>query len=293
MKSDFFGILNINKPKGITSFDVVARVRKILGIKKVGHTGTLDPLAQGVLPVCVGDATRIIEFLPSDKIYRAYAKFGLTSNTYDTEGEITEAKPVNISKEEAINALKIFEGQIEQTPPIFSAIKIKGKKLYEYARKNEKIEIPSRKVTIYKITSVEWQNGKNPVLVFDIECSSGTYIRSIIHDLGQKLHCGAIMADLIRTKANNFEIAQSQELDALTAENAVFIDPLGQIALPEIKITSDEFEKIKLGQNFFSDFEKMGMMKLSYEGKLVGIAEQSGKKISPKKVFKNFTIPSC
>lgn len=288
-KSDFFGILNINKPKGITSFDVVARLRKILGIKKIGHTGTLDPLAQGVLPVCVGDATRIIEFLPQGKAYRAYAKLGLTSNTYDLEGEIAEQRPVNTSKEAVIEALKVFEGEIEQTPPVFSAIKIKGKKLYEYARKNEAVEIPTRKVTVSKIEFAEWQDGENPVLVFDVECSSGTYIRSIIHDLGQNLGCGAIMTDLVRTKANGFEIIQAQELDTLTVENAVFIDPLGQVDLPEIKIGSAELEKICLGQSFFTDFERTGTVKLSYEGNLAAIAEQNGKKVSPKKVFKNFS----
>lgn len=284
-KSDFFGILNINKPKGITSFDVVARLRKILGIKKIGHTGTLDPLAQGVLPVCVGDATRIIEFLPQGKAYRAYAKLGLTSNTYDLEGEIAEQRPVNTSKEAVIEALKVFEGEIEQTPPVFSAIKIKGKKLYEYARKNEAVEIPTRKVTVSKIEFAEWQDGENPVLVFDVECSSGTYIRSIIHDLGQNLGCGAIMTDLVRTKANGFEIIQAQELDTLTVENAVFIDPLGQVDLPEIKIGSAELEKICLGQSFFTDFERTGTVKLSFEGKLAAIAEQNGGKVSPKKVF--------
>lgn len=285
-KSNFFGILNINKPKGITSFDVVARVRKILNIKKIGHTGTLDPLAQGVLPICVGDATRIIEFLPSGKAYRAYAKLGLTSNTYDLEGELSEPQKVNVTKEDIIEALKAFEGEIEQTPPIFSAIKIKGKKLYEYARKNEEVEIPTRKVTVSKIEFVEWQDGENPVVVFDVECSAGTYIRSIIHDLGQNLGCGAVMSDLIRIKANGFEIAQSQNLNEITQENAVFIDPLGQISLSEIKIDSVELEKIKLGQSFFTDFEGAGMVKLSYEGKLAAIAEQNGKKVSPKKVFK-------
>lgn len=284
-KSNFFGILNINKPKGITSFDVVARLRKILNTKKIGHTGTLDPLAQGVLPICVGDATRIIEFLPSGKAYRAYSKLGLTSNTYDLEGELSEPQKVIVTKEDVIQALKAFEGEIEQTPPVFSAIKIKGKKLYEYARKNEEVEIPKRTVTVSKIEFTEWQDGENPIVVFDVECSSGTYIRSIIHDLGQNLGCGAIMTDLIRTKANGFEFAQAQELDSITVENAVFIDPLGQISLPEIKISSAELEKIKLGQSFFTDCAGAGMVKLSYEDKLVAIAEQNEEKVSPKKVF--------
>lgn len=284
-KSNYFGILNINKPKGITSFDVVARLRKILNTKKIGHTGTLDPLAQGVLPICVGDATRIIEYLPSGKAYRAYAKLGLTSNTYDLEGELSEPQKVATTKEAVIEALKAFEGKIEQTPPIFSAIKIKGKKLYEYARKNEEIEIPKRTVTVSKIEFVEWQEDENPIIVFDVECSAGTYIRSIIHDLGQNLGCGAIMTDLIRTKANGFELAQSQDLDTLCAEEAIFLDPLEQIDLSEIQISTEELEKIRLGQSFWTDLENTGMVKLSYEGKLVAIAEQNEKKVSPKKVF--------
>lgn len=284
-KSSYFGILNINKPKGITSFDVVARLRKILNTKKIGHTGTLDPLAQGVLPICVGDATRIIEYLPSGKAYRAYAKLGLTSNTYDLEGELSEPQKVGTTKEAIIEALKAFEGEIEQTPPIFSAIKIKGKKLYEYARKNEEVEIPKRTVTVSKIEFVDFQQGENPIVIFDVECSAGTYIRSIIHDLGQNLGCGAIMVDLIRTKANGFEIAQSQDLNNLCAEEAIFIDPLAQIDLSEIKISSVELEKIKLGQSFWVENENIGMTKLSYEDKLVAIAEQNEKKVSPKKVF--------
>jgi tRNA pseudouridine55 synthase len=285
VKSNLFGILNINKPKGITSFDVIARLRKILNIKQIGHSGTLDPIAQGVLAICVGDATRIIEFLPSDKSYRAFAKLGFTTNTYDLDGEITSQTEVNVTKEQIENALTNFSGEIEQLPPIFSAIKIKGKKLYEYARKNEEVEIPKRKVTVYKITLVELQEGENPVVIFDVDCSSGTYIRSIIHDLGQKLGCGATMVDLIRTKTSGLSLENSQNLDEITAENAKFIDPLKELFLPEIKISQEQLDKIKLGQYFMTEKFIAETVKLSFERKLVAIAKMDGNRVCPKKVF--------
>jgi tRNA pseudouridine55 synthase len=286
-KSNLFGILNINKPKGITSFDVVARLRKILNIKKIGHTGTLDPLAQGVLPICVGDATRIIEYLPSGKSYRATAQLGFESNTYDAEGEITKQTKVDVTKEQVIQALSAFFGEIEQTPPVFSAIKVGGKKLYEYARKNQEVEVPKRKVTISKIELVDFIEGENPFVVFDVDCSGGTYIRSIIHDLGQNLGCGAIMTDLVRTKANGFWLENSQNLDEITLENANFLDPLKEIELPEIKVTQEILPKLDMGQAFETNNKTFGMIKLSYEGKLIAIAEQKENKIHPKKVFKS------
>ena len=284
-KSNLFGILNINKPKGITSFDVIARLRKILNIKQIGHSGTLDPIAQGVLAICVGDATRIIEFLPSDKSYRAFAKLGFTTNTYDLEGEITSRKEVDVTKKQIESALSDFAGEIEQLPPIFSAIKIKGKKLYEYARKNEEVEIPKRKVTVYKIELVEFQTGENPIVIFDVDCSSGTYIRSIIHDLGQKLGCGATMIDLIRTNASGLSLEDSQNLDGLSPENAKFIDPLKELSLEEISISIEQLDKIKMGQYFMANNFIAETVKLSFEGKLVSIAKMDGSKVCPKKVF--------
>ncbi|MDD3420059.1 MAG: tRNA pseudouridine(55) synthase TruB [Candidatus Gastranaerophilales bacterium] len=284
-KSNLFGILNINKPKGITSFDVVARLRKILNIKKIGHTGTLDPLAQGVLPICVGDATRIIEYLPSGKSYRATARLGFETNTYDLEGEITRQTKVNVTKEQVAQALSGFFGEIEQTPPIFSAIKIKGKKLYEYARKNEEIEVPKRKVTVSKIELVDFIEEQNPYIVFDVDCSSGTYIRSIIHDLGQKLGCGAMMTDLTRTKANGFDLQKAQNLDTITLETANFIDPLESIEMPVLEIDEQILKKIQMGQFFSAESNYSGMVGLCYENKLIATAEQNGQKIAPKKVF--------
>lgn len=284
-KSNLFGILNINKPKGITSFDVIARLRKILNMKQIGHSGTLDPIAQGVLPICVGDATRIIEFLPTDKSYKAFAQLGFTTNTYDLEGEVTSRKEVNVTKEQIEQVLSEFFGEIEQVPPIFSAIKIKGKKLYEYARKNETVEIPKRNVTISRIELLEIKESTNPIIIFDVDCSGGTYIRSIINDLGEKLGCGATMVDLIRTKSSGLYLETAQNLEDITLENAQFIDPLKELSLPEIKITQEQLEKIKLGQYFMVKNFLAETIKLSFEEKLVAIARMDENKVLPKKVF--------
>ena len=279
-----FGILNIYKSQGITSFDVIAKLRKKLNIKQIGHTGTLDPLAEGVLCICIGKATRLIEFLPSDKTYIATAKLGITTNTYDTEGEITSEKQVDIKIEQIESILHNFQGKITQKPPIFSAIKIKGKKLYEYARKNEEIDIPSREVEVYNIKILEYKTNE---LTFEVSCSSGTYIRSIIHDLGQMLGCGACMTKLIRTSANNLAINTSQELESLTLQNANFINPLDILEIPQITLNQVEANKISQGQFIHSNMESPENMlvALIFEDKLKAIGQLNTGIIKPKKVF--------
>lgn len=281
-----FGILNIYKPKGLTSFDVVAKVRKALNIKQVGHTGTLDPLAQGVLPVCVGKATKLIEYFNSDKKYRASATLGITTDSYDLEGEVHEKKQVDMpSREEIKKVLKTFDGEIIQTPPIYSAIKVNGKKLYEYARNNIEIdEIPKRKVTIYNIELVETIEAQNPVIVFDVECSSGTYIRSIIQELGEKLGTGAVMSDLIRTKANGFCVEETIKIEDITPEK--LLDPSKMVDLASLEIDKDELKKIHYGQFLEGkNFKDGEVLKLIYQDKLVAIAILKDGLIKPKKVF--------
>lgn len=282
MANSNFGILNINKPKGLTSHDVVARLRKILNMKQIGHTGTLDPIAQGVLPICVGKATRLIEYLPTGKGYRAFAKLGIKTNTYDLEGEILSNQPVKITSDEIKKTLKTFEGEIEQIPPKFSAIKLKGKKLYEYARKGEEVEVPKRQVTINKIEMVEIQEGENPIVVFDVDCSGGTYIRSIIHDLGEKLGCGAVMTDLIRTKSSGFCIENAITIEDV--DTSKIINPIDKIDLPKLSINEIQLEEIKLGRAFEAQASK-GMIILEFNNQIAGIALSDGEKIQPKKVF--------
>lgn len=275
-----FGILNINKPKGITSHDVVARLRKILNMKQIGHTGTLDPIAQGVLPICVGKATRLIEYLPTGKAYRAYAKLGIKTNTYDIEGEILETKPVKVGEEKIKEALKTFEGKIEQTPPAFSAIKLKGKKLYEYARKGEEVEIPKRQVTINKIKLLEIK--EDNIIVFDVDCSGGTYIRSIISDLGEKLGCGAMMIDLVRTKSGGFTLDSTITLEEV--EPSKIINPIDKINLPKLSINDEQLSEIKLGRQIKSQVTN-GKLILEHQGQVAAIANCENNTISPKKVF--------
>lgn len=277
-----FGILNINKPKGITSHDVVSRLRKILNMKQIGHTGTLDPIAQGVLPICIGKATRIIEYLSTNKSYKATAILGIGTNTYDLEGEIIYKKPTKVSKQEVEKALSNFEGEIEQTPPAFSAIKVKGKKLYEYARKGQDIEIPKRKIKITQIELIDFKEGEYPEIVFNVDCSGGTYIRSIIHDIGEELGCKAVMADLIRTGSGGFNIENSITLDEVDASN--IINPLEALALPKLEINEAQLEEIKQGR-YFHQTTDSGTVALEFRGQLVAIAISDEEKIQPKKVL--------
>ena len=183
-----FGFINVNKPSGMTSHDVVSFLRRNLKIKKIGHTGTLDPMANGVLPIAVGDATRLIQYLADDKEYVATVKFGVSTDTYDKEGEIISTSDKVVELSELENALNQFRGEILQKPPIYSALKKNGKKLYEYAREGMEVEIKARKVTIEKLDLLSLENN---IAQLRVKCSKGTYIRSIAHDLGEVLSCGA------------------------------------------------------------------------------------------------------
>ncbi|TAK35081.1 MAG: tRNA pseudouridine(55) synthase TruB [Chloroflexota bacterium] len=207
-----FGIFNICKPAGLTSFDVVARVRRISGERRVGHAGTLDPLAEGVLPICVGQATRIVEYLSdATKRYCAQVVLGTTTDTYDAEGQVTsQTGRSDYPVEEIRRALDRFRGPIEQIPPMYSAVKKEGKRLYQLARAGHEVERAPRRVEIFRIDLLTYDP---PVLVIDVECSKGTYIRSLAHDLGQVLGGGAHLGHLVRTRSGPFEIQ-----DALTLE---------------------------------------------------------------------------
>lgn len=211
------GVINIYKPIGITSFDVVREIRKLSKTKKVGHTGTLDPLACGVLPVCIGKATKIVDYIMNDyKIYKAHLKLGITTDTYDKEGKILENKEVNVSEDTVVNVINSFIGEIAQIPPMYSAIKIKGKKLYELAREGIEIERQARNIIIYSIniTKIEL-----PDIIFEVKCSKGTYIRSLCYDIGRKLECGGTMWALERVASGNFNKDSSIVLRDLNEKN--------------------------------------------------------------------------
>ena len=208
------GILNINKPCGKTSFSIVAMVKRLSGERRVGHAGTLDPAATGVLPVCLGQGTRVVEFLiDSTKAYRAQIELGVATDTYDASGNITCKKdPSGISQEQLELVLNSFCGLIQQTPPIYSAIKHHGKPLYQLARAGIKIEPRSRPTKIYGLELIDWQP---PVATVEIECGKGTYIRSLAHDLGQTLGCGANLKSLVRLRCSLFDIMDSVSIPQL------------------------------------------------------------------------------
>jgi tRNA pseudouridine55 synthase len=210
------GILNINKPPGLTSFGVVARVKRITHEKHCGHAGTLDPLATGVLPVCLGQATRVIEYLFDEtKTYRAEVRLGLTTDSYDTSGQIIQEKdPSQITREMVEAVLNRFRGTISQIPPMFSALKHNGRPLYELARAGQEIERQPRTAQIFKLELSHWQG---PLFSLEVECSKGTYIRSLAHDIGQVLGCGAAMQNLVRERVGPFALEEALSLEQLAA----------------------------------------------------------------------------
>jgi len=238
------GFVNLYKPKGFTSHDCVAKVRKILATKKVGHGGTLDPLATGVLPIAVGKATRLLQFLPTQKAYQAKIRFGITTTTDDLEGEIIQDKSArDLSLEKIESFLADFVGEIEQIPPAYSAIKQDGKKLYQLARQGKTIDIPTRKVRIFKIEIVNWTPGDYPELDLSIVCGGGTYIRAIARDIGEKSGYGATLANLIRTLSCDLSLKSS-----ITFEQLIQQKEENQLTLIKPDLLLKNLEKIDLGE---------------------------------------------
>ena len=248
------GILNFNKASGMTSHDVVACVRKVIGQRKVGHAGTLDPMATGVLLLCLGQATRVSEYLmASDKEYRALIRLGITTDTYDAEGQITgQAKTDSITRVQVERELGRLTGSLEQIPPMYSAIKHKGTPLYRLARRGQTVARKPRKVEIKDVELLEWEP---PELEIQVHCSKGTYIRSLAHDLGQRLGCGAHLVGLTRTASGRFRIEQAITLEELEqafaqGEGAHWLHPL-DIALeafPAVTVDQTTERKIIFGQ---------------------------------------------
>ncbi|PSB43345.1 tRNA pseudouridine(55) synthase TruB [filamentous cyanobacterium Phorm 6] len=204
------GFLNLNKPAGMTSHDCVGRVRRLLKLKRVGHGGTLDPTVTGVLPIALGRATRLLQFLQHNKAYEGTIRFGLTTATDDLEGEIIHSQPVpDLTLEKVQAALPNFIGKIEQFPPSFSAVQVGGKRLYELARKGQTVEVAARNVEVFRLEILDWRPGDFPELDLSIACGAGTYIRAIARDLGALLNTGGTLATLTRTESSGFSIDQS------------------------------------------------------------------------------------
>lgn len=238
------GIINIYKPLGISSFDAVKKVMKICKTKKVGHTGTLDPLASGVLPICIGRATKIVEYIMSEsKVYKAQLMLGVKTDTYDKEGVILGKSDVNLSKDEIINVINTFLGETLQEPPMFSALKVNGKRLYELARKGIVVEREKRPINIYNINILDINL---PLVTFQVSCSKGTYIRSLCNDIGDKLGVGGTMWSLERIQTGAFNISNSVMLDNLTTDNV-------ESVLIQIDEALKEYDKL----TFQSKYDKL------------------------------------
>lgn len=212
------GIINVYKPEGITSFDVVRVIKKVANTSKVGHTGTLDPLAKGVLPICMGKGTKLVDYImEGNKVYKAQLKLGEITDTYDREGKILESKSYsNLTEKKIIEVMNSFKKQYDQIPPMYSALKVNGQRLYDLARKGIEVERKGRPVTIYE---VEILNIDIPFVDFRVKCSKGTYIRSICYDIGGELGCGAYMTKLEREASGAFNIENSIKLENLTCDN--------------------------------------------------------------------------
>lgn len=234
------GIIVVNKPQDFTSFDVVAIMRGCFHTKKVGHSGTLDPMATGVLPVFVGGATKAISVLPeSGKSYRAGFRLGVTSDTLDIWGECSEQRDVSVSEEALRAALEKFKGDIKQIPPMYSALKVNGQKLCDLARKGIEVERKPRKVTISRLELIEF-DGINGVI--DVDCSSGTYIRALADDIGAALGTGAVMTSLVRTRACGFSLSESYPLEELKTKPVEELERL----LKPVESVFSEYPEIRL-----------------------------------------------
>ena len=283
-----FGFLNIYKPKGMTSFDVIARLRRVTKIKQIGHTGTLDPFAVGVLPICIGKSTRLIEYLDDDKEYLATVQFGKDTDTYDLDGTVTKTYDKKINQDDLISILDDFRGEIEQLPPIYSAIKVNGKKLYEYARNGEEVEIKPRKVFISKLEleSFDYEKQEAKILV---DCSKGTYIRSIAYDIGQKLDCGGYLTALERTKAGLFNKEHSIPLGNFSEISDVManlVNPLDVLSLPKVELNDIEKERVNHGMAIYNKgFKNSDIVILVYGGRIHAIGMVKENQILVKKVF--------
>ena len=283
-----FGFLNVYKPKGKTSHDVVAILRRVTKIKQIGHTGTLDPFAEGVLPICIGKATRLIEYLNDDKAYIGTVQLGKSTTTYDLEGETVDVSDKTPALKEIENELNNFRGDIEQLPPIYSAIKVNGKKLYEYARKGEEVEIKPRSVNISDLKILNYDQ-ENRILELYIKCSKGTYIRSIAHDLGKNLGCFGHLIKLVRVKAGDFEVENSIKLEDLTDIETVqkhLIYPLEKLDYQTYELNTKELELVSHGMQIFARTNlQNGIVILTNNNKLIAVAEMIDNKIKCSKVF--------
>jgi len=287
------GVLVVDKPIGMTSHQVVQIIRRGTNIKRAGHTGTLDPRASGVLVVLIGPAVRLSEYVSAeDKRYQATIKLGQRTDTYDGDGVVTGTSEVTVDENQFNEALQKFVGEIEQVPPPYSAVKVKGRHAYDMAREGENVELEPRIIQVHSLEVVEWNP---PEVVVDVHCSSGTYVRSLAHDLGEMLGCGAYLTGLRRTKSGRFTLKDAHPLRKLTEsfENNSWYQYLIPAAealsdWPSIVLTSEEVENVKHGHRIPREKGKDTLVRaITDQGELVALMEyddESGK-FQPKKVF--------
>lgn len=287
------GVLVVDKPVGLTSHEVVQIIRRGTNIRRAGHTGTLDPRASGVLVVLLGPAVRLSEYVSaSDKRYQAVLQLGTTTDTYDADGRVLTTNPVEISEQQFETALQSFIGEIEQVPPPYSAVKIKGRKAYEMAREGEEVDLQPRRITVYSLELLEWAP---PEAVIDVYCSSGTYVRSLANDLGKMLGCGAHLVGLRRTKSGRFTLRDAVPLRKLreSFENNSwyqYVIPAAEALSdwPSVELTLEQVDAIRHGHRVPG---KAGIGKMargiSEQGDLVALLEfdPSTDEWQPKKVF--------
>ncbi|RUM41533.1 MAG: tRNA pseudouridine(55) synthase TruB [Desulfurobacterium sp.] len=285
MLNSFSGYLVVDKPPNVSSHDVVLSVRKIVGKRvKVGHTGTLDPLATGVLILAVGKATRLSEYLlKQDKCYIVKGRFGLSSDTYDLDGKIEEVPCPGITKDALLKVLERFRGEIEQIPPPFSAIRIKGKRAYELARKGEKVELKPRRVKIYSLKLLDFTY---PDFELEVCCSSGTYIRTLVHDIGKAPGCDAVVVELRRTKVANVTIDKAVPLSELSKDNIrSFLIPADELLdMPEIKLSPESKKRFKNGAKIRVEAPD-GLYKVYSDGEFLGVGVVRSNLLKPEKVL--------
>lgn len=300
------GILIIDKPPDWTSMDVCAKLRGVFHEKRIGHGGTLDPMATGVLPVFIGRATRAVEFAAeSDKEYIAELKLGVITNTQDLTGEVLETRPVSVSREDLAALLPRFTGPLEQVPPMYSAVKIGGKKLYELARKGQEVERKARKITIHELELLEGgqaglpaPTGLSPDAHFlRVHCSKGTYVRTLCHDIGQALGCGGCMASLRRSMACGFSLADAHPLEEVVShpDPACLLLPVDRLFshLPSLSLKSQGEKKVRNGVPLTTPKLKGGEYRVYGEtGEFLALSRCEKGRLSTVKSFFEPAAPS-
>lgn len=293
------GVINVYKEAGFTSHDVVAKMRGILRQKKIGHTGTLDPDAEGVLPVCLGRATRLCDMLADhDKVYEAVLRLGITTDTQDMSGTVLEEKEVCVTREQVETCIQSFQGEQMQIPPMYSALKVNGKKLYELAREGIEVERKARKIVFHEIQILDMDL---PKVTIRVHCSKGTYIRTLCNDIGEKLGCGGCMEKLLRTRVERFAVEDAKRLSEIQemteqghlSEIVISIDQMFQ-QYPAIFTTKEGNRLVHNGNSFSQDLAetmgnqiKHGCQVRVYDSfqTFIGVFEKKGKYFAPVKMF--------